>query len=142
MKNKKALKKMLQKKPLQFIGNGIMDFEIVGESFYQENIKKALNTNESVYDEPIIARLQLEDYNPYDENAIGVYINNYKVGHIPKRRNKRIRLLFAFANNISIQATCNGSVYGGGDRFYGVWLDLDFNKTKKHLLDLKKNKKL
>ncbi|WP_373893187.1 hypothetical protein [Virgibacillus sp. CBA3643] len=91
-----------------------IDFKIAGTSFYQKAIKKAIQqekendiffdekydgmTNkeilEETYDEPIFeysdslfsnCSLQLEPDNEYDSKAIAVYIDSFKVGHIPKK---------------------------------------------------------
>jgi len=90
-----------------------INFKIAGTSFYQKEIKKALQQEkenniffdekyngmtkkeilEVTYDEPIFeygnalfsnCLLQLEPENEYDSKAIAVYINSFMVGHIPK----------------------------------------------------------
>lgn len=91
-----------------------INFKIAGTSFYQDTIKKAIKkekeesiffdekydgmTNkeilEDTYDEPIFeysdalfsnCSLRLEPNNEYDEKAIAVYIDSFKVGYVPKK---------------------------------------------------------
>ncbi|PCK15534.1 hypothetical protein CEY02_20520 [Bacillus pumilus] len=89
-------------------------FKVAGTSHYQKEIKKAISkekndgfnfeekydgmTNseilENTYDEPIFihhkeffseCEFQLEENNEHDAKAIGVYVNGYKVGHVPRK---------------------------------------------------------
>ncbi|MDI6647291.1 MULTISPECIES: HIRAN domain-containing protein [Bacillus] len=89
-------------------------FKVAGTSHYQKEIKKAISkekndgfnfeekydgmTNseilENTYDEPIFihhkeffseCEFQLEENNEHDAKAIEVYVNGYKVGHVPRK---------------------------------------------------------
>ena len=62
---------------------GDRDLEVVGESFYQDNLWRlaVARPGEPVRVE-ITAVLVAEDDNPYDSNAIAVWIDGLKVGHL------------------------------------------------------------
>ena len=61
------------------------DFEIVGESFYQDNLSKIVGGKTfDGHDEQVEAVLYPERNNPYDKNAVAVKIQNRQVGHLSK----------------------------------------------------------
>ena len=70
-----------------FHSQGSEDVEVVGESFYQDNLWKLAGgrsqSGERVRQE-ISAMLVAEVGNPYDANAVAVWINGRKVGHLSR----------------------------------------------------------
>jgi hypothetical protein len=65
-------------------GNHQCGFEIVGESHYQVALKRLRNSRAMSTDNNFIADIVTEPDNPHDCNACAVYIENYKVGYLPK----------------------------------------------------------
>jgi hypothetical protein len=108
------------------------DLEVVGESFYQDALWRVVGarTNERVRLE-IQAVLIAETDNPYDENAISVWINGMKVGHLSREDAEAYRpgLLVLQAREGKAIAL-RGVIVGGGVRldgpgFLGVWMSHD-----------------
>jgi len=64
-------------------------FKVAGISYYKNNIKKILNKNTSESSKYVYRAKQTyvalvpEPDNKYDKNAIAVYMNDYKIGHVP-----------------------------------------------------------
>ncbi|MGM0968665.1 MAG: hypothetical protein ACQEWR_08815 [Bacillota bacterium] len=116
-------------------------FNVAGVSYYQKEIKKAIaqekdNYNfeekyngmtnaeilECTYDEPIFlhqdeffseCHLQLEEDNEHDPQAVTVYINELKVGHVPLKNYKEGK---EFIFNYLKEGTCHpvsARLYGG-----------------------------
>jgi tetratricopeptide (TPR) repeat protein len=108
------------------------DLEVVGESFYQDALWRVVGarTNERVRRE-IQAVLFAETDNPYDENAISVWINGMKVGHLSREDAEAYRLgLLALQAREGRSIALRGVIVGGGVRldgpgFLGVWMSHD-----------------
>lgn len=119
--------------PVELIGDGSFDYEIVGESHYQNNIRKALKLSGGRSSKSFQVQLIPEDHNQHDKNAVAVYIDWKKVGYLSRREAKNYRRrmkVLGFENRIAV---CGGTVWGGGKgKSYGIWLDYDPTKTKKH----------
>ena len=67
--------------------NGLSTFsvKVVGESHYQENLKKICGDySEEGVKKNVVAKLIHDDLNLYDSNAIKVEIDHYTVGHLSK----------------------------------------------------------
>jgi hypothetical protein len=95
---------------------GDCDLEVVGESFYQDNLWRlaAARPGEPVRVE-VIAVLVAEDGNPYDSNAIAVWIDGRKVGHL-SRENARVYRsgLLALQRAHRMPIALTGVIVGGG----------------------------
>jgi len=73
--------------------DGDEDLEVVGESFHQPNLwqlARARPGRQRVR-EDIYAVLVAEKDNPYDPNAVAVWINGLKVGHLSRENAQRYR---------------------------------------------------
>jgi hypothetical protein len=118
-----------------------IDFKVAGTSHYQKDIKKAVKlevdsmmfdekysgmTNkdilESTFDEPIFiyhdelfsnCDLRLEENNEYDPEAIAVYVNDYKVGHVPRKNFKEGKKYIYDLLKSDIRYPITASLYGG-----------------------------
>jgi hypothetical protein len=72
---------------------GHEDLEVVGESHYQENLWRLASPRrpgERVRC-PVHASLVAEDGNPYDANAVAVWVQGLKVGHLSRDDARRYR---------------------------------------------------
>ncbi|MCY9177518.1 HIRAN domain-containing protein [Bacillus inaquosorum] len=118
-----------------------INFKVAGTSHYQSDIKKAIKleadsiffdekydgmTNkeilESTFDEPIFIHhnaifsncdLRLEEDNEYDPEAIAVYVNNFKVGHVPRKNFKEGKKYIYDLLKSDIRYPATASLYGG-----------------------------
>ena len=117
-------------RPLRIEGDGTFEFEIVGESYYQDAIAAAAGHKiEDGYELEVEAVLAPENDNKFDSNAVGVWIQNRKVGHLSKAAAK------VYRNNFGTQhAECDALIAGGWRRtrrdgtidegHFGVRLDI------------------
>ncbi|MGG3820166.1 HIRAN domain-containing protein, partial [Bacillus subtilis] len=119
-----------------------IDFKVAGTSHYQKDIKKAIKiededsfffdekyggmTNkeiiESTFDEPIFiyhnvlfsnCELRLEENNKYDPEAIAVYVNDCKVGHVPRKNFQEGKKYIYDQLKGGIRHPISASLYGG-----------------------------
>ena len=101
---------------------GYEDLEVVGESHYQDNLRRLTGyrrPDEHVRQE-IHAVLGAEDDNPYDPNAVAVWIDGLQVGHLSRDDARRYRpglLEQQRANGKPIALA--GVIAGGGIRADG-----------------------
>lgn len=110
---------------------GNFEFEIVGESNYQNALKKLAGEhgNENVRAE-VIAELIPEDNNKYDSKAIAVKIQNELVGYLAKEEARMFRRRLGQKGLSDKVTTCAAIIVGGGIKkngerlFYGVKLDI------------------
>lgn len=75
-------------------GTGRYTVEVVGESFYRDNLKAmfGVRSNDDEEDEcDAEAELRLERNNPHDANAVSVYIRGRQVGHLSREMAKDFR---------------------------------------------------
>lgn len=102
-----------------------MDYEVVGESFYQDNIAAISNLTN------LLAYLIPEDNNPYDTKAIRVDIEQKTVGYLAKDdarsfrrklRNKKVHNDITYCK----ASVTGGYVHKGKQLSYGI--ELDFYK--------------
>ena len=109
------------------------DLEVVGESFYQSNLwhlARARPGEERVR-EDIYAVLVAEDDNPYDANAVAVWIDGLKVGYLSRENAQRYRPgLLAQQEARGMPIALAGVIAGGGIRsagpgMLGVFLNHD-----------------
>ena len=102
--------------------DGDEDLEVVGESFYQPNLwhlARAHPGKERVR-EDICAVLVAEDDNPYDPDAVAVWISGLKVGHLSRENAQRYRPgLLAQQEALGMPIALPGVITGGGIRSDG-----------------------
>lgn len=108
-------------------GRGEYDFDVVGESFYQDALDEICGgkTDEG-HDLECTAILQPEPENPYDPNAVAVYIDGLKVGHLD-RANARAMTTKNPGMTFAARAMIVGGWLrrNGSEGHYGVRLDID-----------------
>jgi len=113
--------------------DGLHDLEVVGESFYQDALWQVVGgrRTERVRVEARAAVLLAESDNPYDPNAISVWINGLKVGHLSRDDAAVYRPgLLALQARHGVPIALAAVVVGGGIRrdgpgMLGVWLSHD-----------------
>jgi hypothetical protein len=102
---------------------GHQSLNVVGESHYQENLWRVIggkrppheHVNENVY-----ALLVADENNPYDANAVSVWIDGLKVGHLSREDAQRLRPgLLALQAKHGQPIALEGAVIGGGIREHG-----------------------
>ena len=111
--------------------SGDFDFEIVGESNYQEAIRGLAGEHDQYGAATrCVATLVPEDDNPYDDKAVRVDIDGQTVGYLCKEDARSFRRRLG-AKKLSGQVTtCDAVIKGGGTRksgerlHYGVQLDM------------------
>ncbi len=106
-------------------GEGTFDFDVVGESGYQDALSEICGgkTREG-HNLECVAYLVPEPDNPHDESAIAVYIDNLKVGYLPRVVTKRVAEILA-GRIISVDAVIVGGWRrpSGSEGHFGVKLD-------------------
>jgi hypothetical protein len=112
------------------------DLEVVGESYRQENLRRVLDGQhrpEVRVRMDVYAMLLAEDGNPYDANAISVWIDGLMVGYLPRDEARRLRPgLLALQEREGKPIALAGVIAGGGARddgpgmrMLGVFLNYD-----------------
>lgn len=117
-------------------GAGNFDLEIVGESFYQDNLEAICGPrNERGENREAVASLILEDENKFDRNnAVRVEIEGKQVGYLSKKVARAYRSTMKENGHLHSIVTCNANIRGGWQRkngnigSYGVWLDIPFEE--------------
>jgi hypothetical protein len=107
------------------------DFEVVGESFYQEQLERMAGghglDSANVHK---IAYLVPESNNPHDDKAVRVDIDGYTVGHLSRDDARSFRRRLSSKKMSSETTSCHALIMGGhtnpqGEKMhYGVRLDL------------------
>jgi hypothetical protein len=99
---------------------GQVDLEVVGESNYQEDLWRAVGRRGEPQDRvrvDVIAVLVAETNNPYDSNAVSVWVNGLKVGYLSRANAERYRSgLIALESRHGKPIALAGVVAGGGMR--------------------------
>jgi hypothetical protein len=101
---------------------GDEDLEVVGESFYQNNLwhLAGAQPGKQRVCEDIYAVLVAEDDNPYDPAAVAVWISGLKVGHLSRENAQRYRPgLLAQQQALGRPIALAGVITGGGIRSDG-----------------------
>lgn len=108
-------------------GPGKFACEVVGESQYAAAFHQLLGpkagTEEELFGD---ALLRLEDSNPYDDQAVAVFIEGQKVGYLSRQMARDFRAALA-RDRVAGRAeyAVAARVYGGGkDEIFSVQLDL------------------
>ena len=111
--------------------NGLFEFNIVGESFYQDALQRlAGGRSEKSADITVEAELSFERDNPTDARAVRVEINGVTVGHLSRSDARQWQRRMRAAGAGGAGARCQAKIVGGWDRgpdqvaFYGVKLDV------------------
>lgn len=114
--------------------DGRETLEVVGESRYQDNLWRLVRGRADLAERvrvEIVAVLVAELENPYDANAVGVWIDGLKVGHL-SRSDARLYQpgLMALHEKHGTPIALSGVIAGGGMRDdgigrLGVFLDHD-----------------
>jgi hypothetical protein len=90
---------------------GSEDLDVVGESHYHAalaGIRDALRSDVPGVELRAAALLRREPDNPYDRNAIGVYIHGTKVGHLDRYDAEEYQALLRRRGDIWVQAVLVG----------------------------------
>src|SRR6266508_2640050 len=113
---------------------GRVDLEVVGEASYQDNLWRVVGGRSSPEDRvrvDVYAVLVAETDNPYDANAVSVWVQGLKVGYLSRDDARRYRPgLLALENRHGTPIALAGAIVGGGMRAdgpgrLGVFLDHD-----------------
>ena len=104
--------------------DGHETLEVVGESRYQDNLWRLVDGQTDPAERvrvEIIAVLVTEPDNPYDANAVGVWIDGLKVGHL-SRNDARLYQpgLLALEEKHGTPIALSGVIAGGGMREDGI----------------------
>ena len=112
-------------------GDGSFSFDIVGESHCQAALDHIAGPkHEGGVEHECVAVLLPDDRNQYDENAVAVFIDGEKVGHLARRDAKAYRQFLANIGRPTAGAGCRAMIVGGWDDgdgdegSYGVKLDV------------------
>lgn len=99
---------------------GHEDLEVVGESHRQDNLWRVVGGRhrpEVRVRMDVYAMLLAEDGNPYDANAVSVWIDGLMVGYLPRDEARRLRPgLLALQERESTPIALQGAIVGGGMR--------------------------
>ena len=113
---------------------GREDLEVVGESHRQDNLWRVLGGQhrpEIRVRMDVCAMLLAEDGNPYDANAVSIWIDGLMVGYLPRDEARRLRPgLLALQEREGKPIALEGAIVGGGMRddgpgMLGVFLRYD-----------------
>jgi hypothetical protein len=111
---------------------GREDLEVVGEASYQDNLWRVIGGRSSPDDRvrvEVYAVLVAETDNPYDANAVSVWVQGLKVGYLTRDDARRYRPgLLALQQQHGKPIALAGAIVGGGMRAdgpgrLGVFLD-------------------
>jgi hypothetical protein len=111
-------------------GPGLYDFDIVGESYYQDALEEICGSKTiEGHRKEVMAILIHEDNNPKDDKAIRVDIEGMTVGHLERKFAREYRKRLSEAGYPGLAAACNALINGGWRRdasegHFGVKLDL------------------
>lgn len=99
---------------------GYEDLDVVGESRHQDNLWRMLGGQhrpEVRVRMDVYAMLLAEDGNPYDANAVSVWIDGLMVGYLPRDEARRLRPgLLALQEREGKPIALEGVIAGGGMR--------------------------
>jgi hypothetical protein len=128
-------------KILRITGDGDFDLEVVGESFYQENLVKIAGPIDSntlfQYDEEKDKEIEVErklyqaalipePANKHDKNAVKVVVQNLQVGYLSREEASNYKkILTALRLPLDTVVVVDAHIVGGygNKQNYGVYLD-------------------
>jgi len=119
-------------KVIRWTGSGDYDVSVVGESYYQANLKPIAG---DVKRKKAIARLICEKNNPHDANAVKVEINGASVGHLSRDLAPVHRSKLQELKQPGAIVECEAVVVTGQDGSIGVYLDLPFDEDDEDALE-------
>ncbi len=107
--------------------------EVTGESHHQKHLKSMAGKHgKDSANREVLALLLPEPKNPYDKNAVRIFIEELQVGYLPKDHAKLfLERLEAINLPRVAPTTCNAKIMGGftkenGEKAsYGVLLDIE-----------------
>jgi hypothetical protein len=105
---------------------GAQPLEVVGESFYQEAIETIVGAKGGYTRIAVTGTLVPETANPYDANAISVWVSGLKVGHLSRGDAANFRPgLLELQRRLGVAIGLPGVLVGGGEGrpYYGVFLN-------------------
>ncbi len=112
-------------------GPGTYEFDIVGESHYQDALEEICGEkSEESAEHHTEAILYLENDNPHDKQAVRVDIEGHIVGYLSRTDARAYRKQLKQLGHESLICTCNAVIVGGWKRSksdegnFGVKLDL------------------
>lgn len=112
-------------------GPGNYDFDIVGESNYQDALEEICGgKSEESAEHYTEAVLYLEDDNQYDSKAVRVDIDDHTVGYLSRNNARAYRKQLKSMGHENLICTCKAVIVGGWKRSksdegnFGVKLDL------------------
>lgn len=110
---------------------GDFDFEVVGESHYQDVLRVlAGEHDERGANTPCAADLIPDNNNPYDDKAVEVQVRGLRVGFLARDDARSFRRRLGAKRLTGATTTCDAIIVGGGTRkngerlMYGIRLDL------------------
>lgn len=98
---------------------GGLQVEVVGESFHTAALRGLVDDGPRTR----WASLIPEPNNPYDPNAVGVWIDGVQVGHLGRDVAIVFRPVAVRIRELGCEARCAATI-GGGRGVFGVMLDL------------------
>jgi hypothetical protein len=107
-------------------GDGGYEYEIVGESHYQDALEQIAGRSDESAEHICVALLQADRGNVHDENAVKVAISGMTVGYIPRSDAPLLRQMVEASGALR----CRAMIVGGWDRgvrgkgHFGVHLDM------------------
>jgi len=112
-------------------GDGGFNQEVVGESHYQNQLKRISGGyTEKGSRKNVVADLYYEDDNPHDKKAIRVDVSGMTVGYLRKEDARLYRRRIKKTGHEGIIVSCNAVIVGGkklgflNKTSFGIWLDL------------------
>lgn len=113
------------------LGPGTYEFDIVGESHYQDVLEAICGgRTEDSAEHLVEAVLHLEDSNPHDNLAVRVDIDGRTVGYLSRKDARSYRKQLKQLGHERLLCKCDAKVVGGWQRsrtdqgHFGVKLDL------------------
>lgn len=102
---------------------GQVDLNVVGESNYQDNLRRAAGGEGDPHSRvrvDVVAVLAAETDNPYDPNAVSIWVNGLKVGYLSRADAERYRPgLLELESRRGRPIALRGVIVGGGMRADG-----------------------
>lgn len=114
-------------KVYEITGPGLFEFEIVGESYYQDALDMICGGKRpGGHRREARALLVPENDNPHDDQAVSVIIESQRVGYLSRRHARELRAQSDGDVAWTVAAVIVGGWYeaDGSEGHYGVKLDL------------------
>lgn len=121
--------KLEARAPLAFIGDGYHETDVVGESYYQENLLHIAGPKtKDGYNLECRALLVPDPGNPHDANAVKVMIKGRQVGHLSRAMAADYVKFLAEQGNPNMALAVGAVITGGWKRQYpnGKWTEGHF----------------